>query len=69
MFNIILEQTLLSAITQVQRAMKVSVVLVRNCITKMKQDCSVLARCGSSKNVLENNFSANFKDVWVKLRC
>ena len=44
--------------------MKMSVVFVRNFIIKMKRGFSVLlARFGSKKNVLENNFSANFKDV------
>ena len=41
-----------------------SVVFVRNLIMKMKRGLGVLlARYGSMKNVLENNFSANFKDM------
>ena len=64
MFKIILERTLLCAIPQFQRAMKMSVVFVRNFIMKMKRGFGVLlARYGSMKNVLENNFSANFKDM------
>ena len=54
----------LCAITQVQRATKMSVVFVRNVIMKMKGGFSVLlARYGSMKNVLENCFSANFKGM------
>ena len=63
MFTIILKQTLLCAITQVQRATKMSVIFVRNVIMKMKGGSSVLARYGSMKNVLENYFSANFKGM------
>ena len=63
MFNIILEQTH-CAITQVQRATKMSVVFVRNFIMKMKRGFSALfARYDSMKNVLGNNFSANIKDM------
>ena len=41
-----------------------SVIFVRNVIMKMKRGFSViLARYGSMKNILENNFSANFKDI------
>ena len=51
MFNIFLEQILLRAIAQVQRATKMSVVIVRNFIMKVKRDFSVLlARYGSMKN-------------------
>ena len=64
MLSISLKQTLLCAITQVQRATKMSVVFVRNVIMKMKGGFSVLlARYGSMKNVLENYFSANFKGM------
>ena len=64
MFKIILEQILLCAIKQVQRATKISVVFVNNIIMKMKRGFSVLlARYGFMKNVLENNFPANFKDM------
>ena len=64
MFTIILKQTLLCAITQVQRATKMSVIFVRNVIMKMKGGSSVLlVRYGSMKNVLENYFSANFKGM------
>ena len=64
MFSIILELTLLCAMTQVQRATKMSLVFVRNFILKMKRGFRVLlAIYGSMKNVLENNFSANFKDM------
>ena len=70
MFKIILEQTLLCAIKQVQRATKINVVFVNNIIMKMKRGFSVLlARYGFMKNVLENNFPANFKDMWLKLWC
>ena len=68
MFNIILEQTLLCAITQFKGATKMIVVFKRK--MKMKPDFSVLfARYGSMKNALENNFSANFKDNWLKFGC
>ena len=64
MFKIILERVLLCAITKFQRAMKMSAVFVRNFIMKMKRGFGVLfARYGSMKNVLENNFSAGFKDM------
>ena len=70
MFNIILEQTLLWAMTQVQRATKMSVVFVRNLIMKMKRGFRILlARYGSIKNISENNFTANFKDILLKFRC
>ena len=70
MFNIILEQTLLFVITQVQRATEMSVVFVSYFIMKMKRGLNILpARCSSMKNVLEINFSANFKDIWLKFRC
>ena len=50
MFNIILEQALLCAIVQVQKATKMSVFFVRNFIMKMKRGVSVLLeRCGSMK--------------------
>ena len=64
MFSVILELTLLCAMTQVQRATKMSLVFGRNFIMKMKGGFRVLlARYGSVKNVLENNFSAKFKDM------
>ena len=54
-------------ITQVERVTKMSVVSVRNFIIKMKHGFSViLARYGSIKNVLQKNFSTNFKDMWLK---
>ena len=57
MFNIVLEQTLYCTTTQVQRATEMSVVFVRSFIMKLKLDFStLLARYGSMKNVLENNF-------------
>ena len=50
MFNIILEQALLCAIVQVQKATKMSVFFVRNFIMKMKRGVSVLLeRYGSMK--------------------
>ena len=64
MVKIILEWVLLCAITQFHRAMKMSAVFGRNFIMKMKRSFGVLlARYGSIKNVLENNFSAGFKDM------
>ena len=54
MINIILEQTLLCAITKVQRATKISVAFVGNFIMKVKRGFSVhLLRYGSMKIVLE----------------
>ena len=61
MFNIILEQTHLCVITQVQRATKMSVGFLTNFIMKIKRGCSVLLGIYfSTKNVLGNNF--NFED-------
>ena len=63
-FNNILEQNLFCAIRQVQRATKMSVVYPFNFIMKMKRGSfALLARYGSMKNVLEKNFSDNFKDM------
>ena len=54
MINIILEQTLLCAITKVQRATKISVAFVGNFIMKVKRGFSVhRLRYGSMKIVLE----------------
>ena len=55
---------------QVQKATKVGVVFVRNFIMKMKSHFSVLfVRYGFMENVLENTFSANVKDMWLKFKC
>ena len=70
MFNLILEQTLLCAMTQVERAMQMKIFFITNSILKMKYCFSViLARYDSIKNVLENDFSPNFKDLWLKFSC
>ena len=59
MFNIILQQTLLCAMTEVQRATKMSVAFVRNLMTKMKcGNIVLLAKYDSMRNVLKNNLSS-----------
>ena len=62
MFNIILEQTLLCAITQVKRETKMNVVFVRNFIMKVKRDFIVLlARYGSMRMFLKTTFQLTLK--------
>ena len=64
MFIIILEQTLLRAITQIQRATKMSPVFLKNFNMKIKHVFSAfVARYASMQNVLEKNFSAKVKDI------
>ena len=65
MVNNILEQTLLCAITQVQRATKNECSFCKELYHEDETwlQCPFFARYSSMKNILENELTTNFKDM------